>query len=242
MSRRHRDWAGWSDDIDESGTHFLVTKNRTTVYVDSYRVPQDAEIATLRAIIENEQQIVERLAGDIARANASVELAQKDVEDLARQLIAAQSALSFATASRDNIVKDQEKYITRIGQMQGVIHPLRRTPTELLGYIFTLAVQESVIDWEIKTSKSEYPRHGGQDPTLLAWKLSQVCRRWRNAALDTPRCGVTFASISGGPLTRYHIALIRLLDGVVQYHWTSICSMPILKILVLFGPLDRAYP
>ena len=186
MSRRHRDWNIWSDDIDESGT-IPRGEKQDSPYTDSYRVPQDAEIATLRAIIENEQQIVERLAGDIVRANTSVELAQKDVEDLARQLIAAQSALSFATASRDNIVKDQEKYITRIGQMKGVIHPLRRTPAEILGYIFTLAVRESVIDWEIKTSKSEYPRHGGQDPTLLAWRLSQVCRRWRNAALDTPR-------------------------------------------------------
>jgi len=187
MNRRHRDWSVWSDDINESGTSLSRDTKPDNPYADSYRVPQDAEIATLRAIIENEQQIVQRLAGDIARANASVQSAQKDVEDLTRQLAAAQSALNFANASRDNIVKDQGKYITRIGQMQGVLHPLRRTPIELLGYIFTLAVQESVIDWEIKTSKSEYPRHGVQDPTLLAWKLSQVCRRWRNAALDTPR-------------------------------------------------------
>jgi len=184
MSRRHHDWANWSED----GVPLLPRDERQdNPYADSYRVPQDAEIATLRAIIENEQQIVERLAGDIARANASVESAQKEVEDLARQLAAAQSALNFAAASRDNILKDQEKYKTRIGQMQGVLHPLRRTPIELLSYIFTLAVQESVIDWEIKTSKTEYPRHGGQDPTLLAWKLSHVCHRWRNAALDTPR-------------------------------------------------------
>lgn len=188
MSRRHRDWAGWTDDIEESAVPFLPRDGtQDNPYADSYRVPQDTEIATLRAIIENEQQIVERLASDIVRANASVELAQNDVEDLARRLAAAQSALSFATASRDNIVKDQEKYINRIGQMQGVLHPLRRTPIELLGYVFTLAVQESVIEWETKASKSEYPRHGGQDPTLLAWKISQVCRRWRNAALDTPR-------------------------------------------------------
>jgi hypothetical protein len=189
MSRRHRDWVDWSDDLDESGAIPALPRDekQDNSYVDSYRVPQDAEIVTLRAIIENEQQLVERLTGDIVRANASVEAAKKDVEDLARQLTAAQSALHFATASRDNIVKDQKKYITRIGQMHGVLHPLRRTPTELLGYIFTLAVQESVIDWEIKTSKSDYPRHGGQDPTLLAWRFSQVCRRWRNAALDTPR-------------------------------------------------------
>ena len=187
MSRRHRDWAAWSDDIESAVPSLPRDGKQDNPYADSYRVPQDAEIATLRAIIENEQQIVERLAGDIVRANASVELAQNDVEGLARQLAAAQSALRFATASRDNIVKDQEKYITRIGQMQGVLHPLRRTPIELLGYIFTLAVQESMVEWETKTSKSEFSRHGGQDPTLLAWKLSQVCRRWRNAALDTPR-------------------------------------------------------
>lgn len=187
MNRRLRDWGVWSGDMDESGTSLPRDGKSDNPYADSYRVPQNAEIATLRAILENEQQIVQRLAGDIARANASVEAAQKDVEDLTRQLAAARSAFNFATASRDNIVKDQGKYIMRIGQMQGVIHPLRRTPIELLGYIFTLVVQESVIDWEIKTSKSDYPRHGEQDPTLIAWKLSQICRRWRNAALDTPR-------------------------------------------------------
>lgn len=188
MSHLRRDWTGWSDDIEESAAPSLPRdKKQDNPYADSYRVPQDTEIATLRAIIENEQQIVERLASDIFRASASVESAKNDVEDLERRLAAAQSALSFATASRNNIVRDQEKYITRIGQMQGVLHPLRRTPIELLGYIFTLAVQESVIEWEVKASRCEYPRHGGQDPTLLAWKLSQVCRRWRNAALDNPR-------------------------------------------------------
>ena len=188
VTRRHRDWSVWSDDMEECAVPSLPRdEKQDNPYTDSYRVPQDTEIATLRAIITNEQQIVERLANDIVRANASVESANNDVEDLARRLAAAQSALSFATASRDNIVRDQEKYITRIGQMQGVLHPLRRTPIELLGYIFTLAVQESVIEGEVKASKNEQPRHGGQDPTLLAWKLSHVCRRWRNAALDTPR-------------------------------------------------------
>lgn len=188
VTRRHRDWSVWSDDMEECAVPSLPRdEKQDNPYTDSYRVPQDTEIATLRAIITNEQQIVERLASDIVRASASVESAKNDVEDLARRLAAAQSALSFATASRDNIVRDQEKYIARIGQFQGVLHPLRRTPIELLGYIFTLAVQESVVEWEIKASKNELPRHGGQDPTLLAWKLSQVCRRWRNAALDTPR-------------------------------------------------------
>jgi len=135
----------------------------TTATFDSFSAVTDA-ITLLKSTIETAFAQLPNFFAMVARESYSTEMLRAQITE------AITSFSGMASIARRSITN---KY-------NGVFHPLRRLPEEILLQIFERCADEEIQEWfKCDCSVSRNPKF----PTRMAG----VCRRWRNIALSCPR-------------------------------------------------------
>ncbi|KIM24424.1 hypothetical protein M408DRAFT_27086 [Serendipita vermifera MAFF 305830] len=133
------------------------------------RIPLSRELTTLRALASQNTKMSETVARDLQVA----EEMKAEIEQRGQQLfLELESFRSETQASnrRMKILKNQQRALQIESQsLAGLLHPIRRYPIDILRIVFEWAVLIGTTKW-CKT----------------AFTLSQVCRRWRTIAHETP--------------------------------------------------------
>ncbi|KAJ3985365.1 hypothetical protein F5890DRAFT_1510802 [Lentinula detonsa] len=106
---------------------------------------------------------------------ASLHGAETMLSDLNRHLEQMKAEVALFTAKRNQL-------ITMVDSYRNVLHPIRRTPPEVLLEIFSYGVQSVDTDYpEI------YQQVNSLDTNLAPWTFGQVCKHWRSIVLGCPR-------------------------------------------------------
>ncbi|KZV99019.1 hypothetical protein EXIGLDRAFT_726504 [Exidia glandulosa HHB12029] len=123
----------------------------------------------------------EALRASIRAATEALDQARRnlDAATAARLEADAAAAARLEAEARESEAKAALKAAQRkfdddpdLRRQSGLLHPIRRLPAEILGYIFTLAARE----WLNYTS----------DCARAPFRIAAVSRRWRDVALRTP--------------------------------------------------------
>jgi F-box-like len=131
------------------------------------RVPEGAELASLRAMAAHKQRVVDHLNQEARVARATYEEVKRRYEsyDMAPQPQAIQSELHMANELAESLEKTAASLESDLGQLRGLLHPLRHCPDDILGLILEKA-RGTFVD---------------------AVRFSHVCQRWRAIAISSPR-------------------------------------------------------
>jgi hypothetical protein len=135
----------------------------TTATLDSFSAVNDA-VNVLKSTIETAFGQLPNFFAMVARESYSTDMLCAQITDTIT------SFSSMASTARQSITSKQN----------GVLHPLRRLPQEILLQIFERCADEEAQGWiEYNWSLALNPK----SPTRMAG----VCRRWRSIALSCPR-------------------------------------------------------
>lgn len=133
------------------------------------RVPTDRELTSLRAIASRKKELLNGFDAQISVAQATY---AEIVARHEKQLAVLESILSELAAAKQYMAMLQVQKATVDNEMNeicGVLHPIRRMPTETLRHIFEETLEAS------------------RRPKLWqAIQLSHVCQHWRAVALNAP--------------------------------------------------------
>jgi hypothetical protein len=135
----------------------------TTATLDSFSAVNGA-VNVLKSTIETAFGQLPNFFAMVARESYSTDMLCAQITDTIT------SFSSMASIARQSITSKQN----------GVLHPLRRLPEEILLQIFERCADEEAQEW-FKYNWSVAPNH--KSPTRMAG----VCRRWRSIALGCPR-------------------------------------------------------
>ncbi|KAG8830466.1 hypothetical protein FRC17_004838 [Serendipita sp. 399] len=129
------------------------------------RVPSRSERARLRHIVDLQSKVLESLNEAIISAETIFNEVSGRWKRTWEEMESIQAELQSARSTVKTLQSQKEALSTKIRGLQGLLHPVRRLPMELLVEIFELVVKM---------------------PGCIAFheaiKLSHVCRTWRNAA------------------------------------------------------------
>lgn len=142
----------------------------------SNRVPGPVETTMLQKALQLELEEIAELEREADSARLHV----------LREATAAKNAQAMAGLAKSIYegLKIQSRTLhSHIAQRKALLHPLRRLPLELLGEIFFIWTQ----DWDRTSAWKRFPLVENKHHTMPAVVASQVCQRWRDAALATPR-------------------------------------------------------
>ena len=141
----------------------------------------EKEIA--RQGLANEELLIAPLGASIRTAESHVQTCQKEADDVQRMLDIALAKLAISTRSCERlksmrcIIEDSMEY------NRSYFHPQRKVPTEVLIQIFRVIVEQTAKE------QSRQMRQGVKstpNPLKAAYRLSLVCRKWRNTAFSDP--------------------------------------------------------
>ncbi|KAJ4480916.1 hypothetical protein J3R30DRAFT_3287620 [Lentinula aciculospora] len=96
------------------------------------------------------------------------------LSDLNHRLENIKAEVAFFTVKREQLV-------TMIGTYRNVLHPIRRTPPEVLLEIFSYCVE--FVDTD---SPEQYQKIDSLDTKQAPWSFAQVCKYWRSVVLECP--------------------------------------------------------
>ncbi|KAF9259376.1 hypothetical protein L218DRAFT_874778, partial [Marasmius fiardii PR-910] len=83
--------------------------------------------------------------------------------------------LQSITAS---LIEERARIRGEIGKYRWILCPVHSLPPELLGRIFSFALDSRLVDvFQTPTSLQ---------PTSMPWVLAHICKSWRELALGTP--------------------------------------------------------
>jgi hypothetical protein len=132
------------------------------------RAPTPPELSTLRNLrseyLKDMARLEERLVmsqAEHARIQAQYDYHARELDSIKSELNAAYRAITLIQTQHRLIKEENER-------LRVLIHPIRRCPEEILSSIFLLAIGDDPERW-----------------LQNATKISRVCQRWRNIALDT---------------------------------------------------------
>lgn len=145
------------------------------------RVPHGDEIVALRSLVQSEANVLQTLDESIKRAKATQAEAEIRLEVAKRELEAAMSALAAAHESVATLETLREPLQRSMNTKLGILHPIRRMPTELLVEIFQYRVEE---DETGRRLDADLDGNWGLCDAPLT--LSAVCSRWREIVLSQP--------------------------------------------------------
>jgi hypothetical protein len=143
------------------------------------RIPTGSELSGLKEMANTLTKSVLDMKEDIKRAQDAHKLLLAKYQQQFRELEGTQSQLHELKELIEFLQKQCRNFKSKSNRLSGIIHPIRRYPTDVLQIIFELACQASNPANRIHT----------------AIRLSHVCQRWRMISVDTPRlwCDVTFS-------------------------------------------------
>ncbi|KAG8756185.1 hypothetical protein FRC14_003301 [Serendipita sp. 396] len=133
------------------------------------RVPSHSERLRLRSILGIQSKVVESLDEAIASAEKAFNEACHRCQKLWEEFESAQTEVLSAQKVIEMLRAQKSSLSDELQDLQGLLHPIRRVPDEILAYIFELTIE---------------PRDYVE--IIPAMGLSQVCRTWRNVAVNYP--------------------------------------------------------
>ncbi|KAG8816698.1 hypothetical protein FRC19_011869 [Serendipita sp. 401] len=133
------------------------------------RVPSHSERLRLRSILGIQSKVVESLDEAIASAEKAFNEASHRCLKLWEELESAQTEVLSAQKVIEILRAQKSSLSDELQGSQGLLHPIRRVPDEILAYIFELIIEPR-----------DYVK------ITQAMGLSQVCRTWRNVAVNHP--------------------------------------------------------
>ena len=110
---------------------------------------------------------------DVSAIHGAISEAESSLFDL-------DHLIGLASAILDDLGPKQTQEEQRLKMLKGVLHPIRRTPPELLAVIFSLTLPE---DW-VLSSSAHYQSYNYRKAVLLPGK---ICSFWRDISLTTPQ-------------------------------------------------------
>lgn len=149
---------------------------------------QEAEISAISECFPSTHDFIKELK-DIALFGTSLQLALKkqlgcigsridSVDGKLESTVDLQAYIDYTISSASTMASEAEGTIQK--KRQGLLHPIRRLPVELLEGIFQACVHEESRGWLIDPSRTP-------DLPKAATKVASVCRFWRSVALQCPR-------------------------------------------------------
>ncbi|EJD35273.1 hypothetical protein AURDEDRAFT_93216, partial [Auricularia subglabra TFB-10046 SS5] len=139
---------------------------------DPNRFAGTIEASFLRDTISADEALLSTLATRVAQSSAAVHAAERELAEVLDKLALTRSV-------HDMLCDEQTSVSERLRQSRGLVHPIRRLPPEVLAEVFTACLSDEQLH---SLSAVPYP-------------VSQVCRRWRSVALQTPRLW-TYVSVN----------------------------------------------
>lgn len=134
------------------------------------RIPLEAELTTIRELMAKNQRLSHHILGELIQTNESLHMVKERENKILLELDSIRSerqALErFAT-----ILEGQRTTLQAdIQRFAGLLHPIRRCPSDILRIIFQLFIVVENASW--------------CEASII--RISHVCRRWRTIAIDTP--------------------------------------------------------
>ena len=139
----------------------------------------EKEIA--RQELANEELLIAPLDASIRTAESHVLDCQKEVDTVQRMLDIALSKLTISKRSCERLKSTRRIIDDSIDYNRSYSHPQRKVPAEVLTPIFRSLVEQT------ERERSRQMRQGFKltsNPLKTAYRLSLVCRKWRDAALS----------------------------------------------------------
>ena len=136
----------------------------TSIFLQSWEVLKDG-IAALDAALKRHLDRTQERVASIAQQLYST-------ETLRDQMSSSISSFSSMIESAQGSIK---------AKREGVLHPIRRLPVEILLHIF-----EECVNDEVEEAHSNSPPTIFEVPSTMALCLASVCSRWQDVMLGTP--------------------------------------------------------
>lgn len=134
-------------------------------------IPTDAELPNLEKLAREHDRLLYHLKTEIKSAKATHEELLVKYQQQLRQLEDTKSQLHEAERAVNTITNQRLTIQAERDRIRGMLHPIRRCPSDILQYIFEFA----------------YDSIGLHGRLRFSFELSHICQRWRAIALDTPR-------------------------------------------------------
>jgi hypothetical protein len=124
----------------------------------------------------HKEQLSENMITQLKQAKETCEGIQKRYEEQLSILESVQSELHMAQRLVEVLESHIATFEEEMGELKGILHPIRRCPPELLKCIFEFTLPP--IDFDAENPPSSRMWQANQ--------VAQVCRYWRDIALETP--------------------------------------------------------
>jgi hypothetical protein len=134
----------------------------TVTQLEGWKTVKEATSA-LSTAIETQLSLLKEFIHPVARELYSTEMLR---DQMANTISSLSGMMNIAEESINS-------------KRNGILHPVRRVPPEILVQIFQYSVEEEANEWLKDISKTPAP-------LLMATRIARVCKRWRDAALNTP--------------------------------------------------------
>jgi len=177
------------------------------------RVPDARELATLRSIAKSKEEFAESIKAHITEARATYEGAmerykaqQLVLESLLSEVHTAKHFLSVLETQKMNLEDEMH-------ELHGLIHPIRRCPTEVLSNIFAMTIGPI----SENEGYSSYSR-----PLIQAYKILGVCKYWRDVGVQCPQLWAVIPICLNDELKRIRTCWNRSVKRV-KHASASIC-------------------
>lgn len=133
------------------------------------RIPEGSELDTLQKLVQHNLRLIKKLDSELEQRKNDRAAIQKRYKEQLQVLEGIQSELSALDSFMEMLEKQKGLMETELNRIKVPMHPIRTCPTDIFRIIFEWTVQmPSESNWFV-----------------TATRLSQVCQRWRNIALDT---------------------------------------------------------
>ncbi|KAG8820448.1 hypothetical protein FRC18_011719, partial [Serendipita sp. 400] len=133
------------------------------------RIPSDGERVRLNSILEMQTKASDNLDGSITSAEQALDNARQRFQKLLEEMEGVQTEISSTQRTVDTLRAQKAVLLDELQGLRTILHPVRKLPLEVLAIIFTMAVKSI-----------------GHKPIKTSFSLSQVCRTWRQAAIEHP--------------------------------------------------------
>ncbi|KZV91005.1 hypothetical protein EXIGLDRAFT_770276, partial [Exidia glandulosa HHB12029] len=152
-------------------------------HLDPNRFASGAEVASVQARADLEKAEVELAERRNEHAQNALQEARDRLAEAERVFHMQQDEFNAASTYAESARELLDASIVRLGVVRAPLHPIRKTPIEVLSLIFELCVQR---DTMAPAKLAELPTSSFVARQRQPFHLAGTCRLWRRAALATP--------------------------------------------------------
>jgi hypothetical protein len=174
--------------LRETGSQLCTYLMPLLTQLQSQLAAQEADRTVVSAIFPSTsvfmhgwEVIKDGIAALDAALKRQLDRTQERITSIAQQLYSAESLrdqMSNSISSCSSMIDSAQQSIKF--KKEGILHPVRRLPVEILLHIF-----EDCVNGEVDEYHRDPPRVF-QSPPAMALRLASICSRWRDVMLGTP--------------------------------------------------------